>query len=277
MPQIQTLLREKVGPIPVWGYGVIGGGMLVTFIYLKKRNANAAAQSAVLSAPYSGGIPGPTGGDAGGSSGTVSVPTDNSSAAGTPTLSDLYTSMSTWFNQLLGVLQRNGSSTSTPTTPTSTGVTPPAANGSPLPSGYEWSWYGGKYGINPVGAGTQTNVGTPPVGTQPAASAPTPSATIPPATTTSGGTRGFLDIPNAMAIPGQLNIINSPGGTVPANTFASFWEPIGPGPGPGGFQWQQWNTGEYVAPGEKLGILYPGVSLPGGLTARPGSYGYAGG
>lgn len=63
MPTIPKALTQKIGPIPLWGYGVISGGMLLTFFYLKGRK-KLAATSTDITVPYapSSPIPGPSGG-----------------------------------------------------------------------------------------------------------------------------------------------------------------------------------------------------------------------
>lgn len=103
------------------------------------------------------------------------------------------------------------------------------------------------------------------------ANAPTPTPVTPiappnvfynPAPQPAPVSQGLINIPQASLQPGQFNVITTGGGTVGGLEGWSLWQQQ-----PNG-NWQQWNQGEYISPGQKLGVLPNGLSLPGGLTAR---------
>lgn len=124
-------------------------------------------------------------------------------------------------------------------------------------------------GWTPSASGPPVSAGTPPPPTTPNPApvtlppGPYPMVDVPP------DQSGYLNVPNASLVPGQLNIVQLRYTAIipPAGPgYWSYWQWTGQG-------WQEYNAGEHVAAGQILGLLPPGLSLPGGLTARASQQG----
>lgn len=233
---LPAFAKRKVGPLPVYGWGIIGAGMVGGFWYLRRRN-RADAPSALTATDYSGGYGTGGGFDLGGGD-SQSPGSGNNGGGGS-----------------------GGSGGSSPTPQPSYVPTPtptPTPQTRPQPS------------YVPTPGQTQTPPAPAPSPSRPRAvplSSPSPSpgasaGTGVPLAPVSGPAPG-INIPQAWLKPGEFNVISSPGGTIRGLEGWSAWVQLPSG------NWQQYVEGEYSAPGERLGLLPSGLSLPNGLTARP--------
>ena len=230
---LPAFAKRKVGPLPVYGWAVIGAGLVGGVWFFKRRNA-ASTPSALTATDYSGGT---------GTGGSYNFGGGNSQSPGGGSVG--------------GGSGGSGGGTTTPqpafvpkpppkptpvTTPTTQPVqpsyvpTPGQSQSVPTPSA-----------PHAVPAMVQTPTGP---------TAGVPSAPI-------QGPAPLINIPQTWLTPGKLNRITSPGGTIGGFEGWSAWVKL-----PNG-TYQQYADGEYSAKGENLYLLPDGLSLPNGLTARP--------
>ena len=278
--RVSDSLKTKVGPLPAWGWGLVLVSMTGAFWYLRHRNNTAvtlpvgAGTVSSTGAYGNGGFGSGGGGASGGASGSAGNPQpggntggatgngSNGSGPGNPGTNPSPTPSPT----------PTPSPAPTPTpTPAPGGTTPfptPSGSGATIPPkpgpNYHWdghAWVQDFIPIQPKLAGTPANALPTEAGTW----AVPPSSPIPSTPGLQGpapATRSLINIPQTSLTPGRFNTIQSPGGIVGGLEGWTLWAQLPSG------NWQQWNEGEYIPQGMRLGVLPRGLSLPGGLTAR---------
>ncbi len=230
---IKDTLTKKYGPLPVWGYAVILGGVfIVYFIYKRKATTTTSSTSsttpAVGTTPITASAPIDTSGSTSGSGSTAMPGYIDPGWLGTliASLDSHYSSPSSQ----PGTSPGNSNPPANPTTPTAPVTTPTPNNGN-----------------------TTINIPQPV-----AAGAPQ----------TSG-----MSILDALSLakrsnPGQFFQMFSPSAFTVSeiqNSGYTVWQPP-----TGNLGWQEYNPTDYISQGLKVGFLPTGLSLPGGLTAREG-------
>lgn len=88
-------LKKKVGPLPIWGWAVAGGGGFLVYRYLRARSAASASLAA-------------TGTTGGGTTGTIPAGTSGASGTATSGGAGTFSSITQWQQALLTFLTGNG-------------------------------------------------------------------------------------------------------------------------------------------------------------------------
>lgn len=269
--EVGAVLKRKIGPLPTYGWAIIAGGMLVGFFYLRRKNgalqyaddSGAATDPGYAAGGYGVGSGAASGGGASPFFPTPPVNADSPTlppAAQTPVTTPPPTPPPTAIQPAYTPPSNVPAYTPPPSNaPTSLrdmpGYNPiletpsdPTLDYTPAPDYYTVTDVNGRVWNIPKGQPIPSYLD---MGRSSAPTATVPAAPAAP-----------INIPQTSLSPGAWNEITSPGGTITGLQGWSAWDYLGGG------QWQQWNEGEYSAPGSTLGLLPVGMSLPGGRTAR---------
>ena len=138
-------IKEKIGPIPAWGWGVVGAGAIGSYIYFKKRAASSTASSTtyptsttaidpLTGLPYGSTSGAPIASGGSGSSGS------GMGAANASAIANLATGLQQWGAAIMAAIggiaaQQAATPATTPTTTATTTTTPGTTQGTPAATG----------------------------------------------------------------------------------------------------------------------------------------------
>lgn len=280
--EVGAILKRKIGPLPTYGWAIIAGGMLVGFFYLRRKNGGLRyvddSGAAIVPGYAAGGYGIGSGAASGGgvspfyptppvNSDSPTLPPITQPPVTTPPVTPPPTAINPPAQPAFTPPPAQPAYTPPPAQPAFSGAveTPklrdmpgynpvlempsnPALDYTPAPEYYTVTDVNGRVWNIPKGQPVPSYIDM--------GSTSTPTATVPAAPAAP------INIPQTWLTQGAWNEITSPGGTITGLQGWTAWDYIGDG------QWQQWNEGEYSAPGSRLGLLPVGMSLPGGRTAR---------
>lgn len=271
---LPAFAKRKLGPLPVYGWGIIGAGLVGGFFFMRRRNGAATPSGFQIPVygdnsgsgawDFGGGSAQSPGSGSGGGSGGPTAPSP------TPVIPPPAPYVPPFTNPVPPAPAPAPGRGPMPETPVPA-PNPPSPNPMPQPGqsqippkpgpNYVWDGRGWFLPYQPTSP-------TPPPGTPPGA-LPNEGGgwSVPPGVAPPPGLQGpaaGINIPQAWLTPGQFNVISSPGGTI---TGLEGWTAWVQNSATG--QWQQYADNEYSAKGERLGLLPTGLSLPNGLNARP--------
>ena len=233
-------LKRPVGPLPLWGWGVVAGGGIVAISLLRGRGGGTSAAPSVYLPPTDNANSG-----GGGGGGGTGGPADGVTSGQFDALWQLLIDIG---NRLPG---GGGGGGGTPAPEPEPPIRP-----APPP--------GGGWGVPRTPPATVPGgVPSAPDGYEPPQSTvPAPSLGVPPGYTVINVPGGASGIPQSV-LSGDFNVVKlGKGFGVDALQGWTAWAYTPAG------TWQQYNPGEYLPDGSTVGLLKAGVSLPGGLNAR---------